>query len=221
MSDEKRKRGRPRKEETVSKETASVKETALSKETAAGKETVPVKRRYSKRGNPAMTGEAINISPGENAAYIMQGLKLLNLPKIDLHDPVAVQNRINDYLVMVAENGNKPTVAGLGLALNGLDRIRLWEIRTGKFNNTTGEITTLPQSVVDIIRKTYKLMEELWENYMQNGKINPVSGIFLGKNNYGYQDKTEYVLTPNSQSANDLNEKQLLERYGIDSDSDS
>ena len=43
------------------------------------------------------------------------------------------------------------------------------------------------------------MMEELWENYMQNGKINPVSGIFLGKNNYGYADKQEYVLTPNQQ----------------------
>jgi hypothetical protein len=42
-------------------------------------------------------------------------------------------------------------------------------------------------------------MEQLWENYMQNGKINPVSGIFLGKNHYGMQDKTEYVVTPNVQ----------------------
>ena len=33
---------------------------------------------------------------------------------------------------------------------------------------------------------------------MQNGKINPVSGIFLGKNNFGYQDKQEHVITPNT-----------------------
>ena len=32
---------------------------------------------------------------------------------------------------------------------------------------------------------------------MQNGKITPVSGIFLGKNNFGYKDQQEYVLTPN------------------------
>jgi hypothetical protein len=44
------------------------------------------------------------------------------------------------------------------------------------------------------------MMEEMWEHYMMNGKINPVSGIFLGKNNYGYADKQEYVLTPNQQS---------------------
>ena len=34
---------------------------------------------------------------------------------------------------------------------------------------------------------------------MQNGKINPVAGIFLGKNNFDYSDKQEYVLTPNQQ----------------------
>lgn len=33
---------------------------------------------------------------------------------------------------------------------------------------------------------------------MLNGKINPVSGIFLMKNNFEYQDKSEVVLTPNN-----------------------
>ena len=35
---------------------------------------------------------------------------------------------------------------------------------------------------------------------MQNNKINVVAGIFLGKNNFGYQDKQEYVVTPNTMS---------------------
>ena len=56
-------------------------------------------------------------------------------------------------------------------------------------------------------------MENLWETYMSSGKINPVSGIFLGKNNYGYQDKTEYVLTPNQQSDNDYDADSIRERY--------
>jgi hypothetical protein len=30
---------------------------------------------------------------------------------------------------------------------------------------------------------------------MQSGKINPVAGIFLGKNNHGMQDKVEHVVT--------------------------
>ena len=60
-------------------------------------------------------------------------------------------------------------------------------------------------------------MEILWENYMQNGKINPVSGIFLGKNNFGYQDKTEYVVTPNTNSDSDYSTEDIRKRYAIDS----
>ena len=52
-----------------------------------------------------------------------------------------------------------------------------------------------------------------WENYMNSGKINPVSGIFLGKNNFGYQDKTEYVLTPNTNTDNDYSADEIRERY--------
>jgi hypothetical protein len=33
---------------------------------------------------------------------------------------------------------------------------------------------------------------------MLNGKINPVSGIFLGKNNFQYVDKQDFVVTPNT-----------------------
>jgi hypothetical protein len=42
------------------------------------------------------------------------------------------------------------------------------------------------------------VLEELWEDYMLNGKINPVSGIFLGKNNFQYADRQDVVVTPNT-----------------------
>ena len=60
-------------------------------------------------------------------------------------------------------------------------------------------------------------MEILWENYMQNGKINPVSGIFLGKNNFGYQDKTEYVVTPHVNNESDYDADDIKKRYLTDS----
>lgn len=175
-----------------------------------GREIVKRKRV----GNPAMTGDAIDVEPNDNVKYIMQGLRIANLPTIDLHDPVAVQERVNEYFTIVAENGMKPTVAGLGNALNGMDRRRLWEIRTGHYGNTRGETSTLPREVTDVIKKAYKIMEELWENYMQNGKINPVSGIFLGKNNFGYQDKQDVVITPNNPES-DYDAKDIAERYSL------
>jgi hypothetical protein len=176
-----------------------------------GEEVVKKKRHV---GNPALTGDALNIDPNENTKYIMQGLRLLNLPNIDLNDPVAVQNRINEYFTIIAENGNKPTVAGLGLALNGMDRRTLWEIRTGNYRRDKAPYD-IPKESSDVIKKTYKLMEELWENYMQNGKINPVSGIFLGKNNYGYVDKQDVVITPNTQTESDFSAEDIQKRYAL------
>lgn len=48
---------------------------------------------------------------------------------------------------------------------------------------------------------------------MLNGKINPVTGIFLGKNHFGYADKQEVVLTPNSPLGDAKDTKELEERY--------
>ena len=150
--------------------------------------------------------------PGDNTKYLMVSLQLSNLPEIDMKDPEQVRARINEYFQIHAENDMKPTVAGLGIAL-GLDRRRLWEIKT----DVPDRNNDLPTLTRDIVKKAYKMMENLWENYMQNGKINPVSGIFLGKNNFGYQDKTEYVVTPNTHNDSDYNAEDIRARYLTDS----
>jgi len=196
----------------LNKETASRKETAMAKVPKA----IYHNNVYQSVGLDTDEGEEMNA----NTKIIKKNLEIFNLPEIDMSDPRAVDARIKQYFEIEAKWGFKPTVAGLGNALNFTPRQRLWEIRMGK--DRRGSMPYgLPPEVSDIIKRAYKLMEQNWEDYMQNGKINPVAGIFLGKNNYGYQDKTEYVLTPNQQTAGDLSEKQLLERYGIDSDSET
>lgn len=54
---------------------------------------------------------------------------------------------------------------------------------------------------------------------MQNGKINPVSGIFLGTNNFGYLNRAEYVVTPNVNKEDDCDAEAIRKRYLIESDS--
>ena len=153
--------------------------------------------------------------PGDNTKYLALGRDLFNLPTIDLKDPVQVRDRLDEFFGIHERYDMKPTVAGMGMAL-GLDRRRLWEIRTGSYH-TSKQLGELPTLTTDSIKKAYEYMEILWENYMQNGKINPVSGIFLGKNNFGYQDKTEYVVTPNVNSDSDYNADDIKKRYLSDS----
>ena len=177
----------------------------------------PVKKKNPRgAGSKALTGAALDLEAGDNTKYLAVSMKLMNLPEIDLKDPEQVIDRLNEYFQIHADNDMKPTVAGMGLALNGMDRRRLWEIRTGNYH-TSKELSDLPTMTTDSIKKAYKMMENMWENYMQNGKINPVSGIFLGKNNFGYQDKTEYVVTPNNNSDADYSTEDIRKRYAIDS----
>ena len=179
-------------------------------------EVKPKKPKGKPRGgNNILTDAALNVEAGDNAKYVMLGAKLFNLPAIDLNDPQQVNDRLNEFFQIHAEADMKPTVAGMGMAL-GLDRRRLWEIKTGNFG-TQRSLENLPTLTKDSIKKAYEYMEILWENYMQNGKINPVSGIFLGKNNFGYQDKQEHVITPTINSDTDYNAEDIRKRYLTDS----
>lgn len=231
----KRGRGRPRKqpgepvkktpgrleadrliEETVNKETVE-EETGLDKETLA--------RRLSRSPSPNYHQNPYTPPPDEPkkitvSDLIHKNLEVARLPKIDLTDPEQVEARILEYFAIEDKYGNRPTVAGLGVCLNGMDRRRIWEIATGSPTNGRGDSVRLPRESSDVIKKYYAILTNLWEDYMQSGKINPVSGIFLGKNNFGYRDQTEYVLTPNTQP--DFDEKAIRARLSLpDSDTDS
>lgn len=140
---------------------------------------------------------AIQLPEGDNNKYTSFALAIMQMPKIDVRNPEQLRNRVLEYFQLCADMDMKPGVAAIALAI-GLDRRRMWEIKTGSSRNGS-----IPQECKDIISGVYDSLETLWESYMVNGKINPVSGIFLGKNNFGYQDKQDVVITPNQIQAAD------------------
>lgn len=79
--------------------------------------------------------------------------------------------------------------------------------------NSQGYYANVNISVATSIKKAHNLMENMWEQYMTSGKINPVAGIFLGKNNFGYADKQEHVVTPNTQRDDDFSTEDIRARY--------
>ena len=175
-------------------------------------ETTETKPKKKPRGKNI--GETLSpvTDPGDNAKYISVSLQLFNMPSIDLHKPELVQERLTEYFEIHVKADLKPTVAGMAMAL-GIDRRRLWEIKAGVQDRNQD----LPYETRDSIKKAYDFLENLWENYMNNGKINPVSGIFLAKNNFGYQDKVEHVLTPNMNNSADYSAEDIRARYLSDS----
>ena len=167
-----------------------VKTMATDKTTTAIADT-PKKKMKPRGGNSPVIGDNGDMTePGDNAKYIEFGMALAALPEIDLHDIGQLQERINEFFLICKAADMKPAVSGLALALN-LDRRRLWEIKTESASNAV-KVNKMPPACVDVIKKTYVLMELNWENMMQDGKINPAAGVLIGVNNYGYQDVKQF-----------------------------
>lgn len=183
---------------------------------------VQVIKKKPRGGNSPVIGDnGLMLEKGDNAKIMSINIALFNMQDIDMTDAQAVTDRLGEYFALYEQADLKPTVAGMAIALNGMSRQTLTAIAHDRVTGSTGYKSALPPEVTATIKKAYKLMENMWETYMNSGKINPVSGIFLGKNNYGYQDKTEYVLTPNTQNDSDYDAEDIRQRYLIDSDSDS
>lgn len=183
---------------------------------------VQVIKKKPRGGNSPVIGDnGLMLEKGDNAKIMSINIALFNMQDIDMTDAQAVTNRLGEYFALYEQADLKPTVAGMAIALNGMSRQTLTAIAHDRVTGSTGYKSALPPEVTATIKKAYKMMENMWETYMNSGKINPVSGIFLGKNNYGYQDKTEYVLTPNTQNDSDYDAEDIRQRYLIDSDSDS
>lgn len=131
--------------------------------------------------------------PDDNAKAVKFIMELGMLPLIDLSDPEQIRNRVNEYWQLCVQYDTKPLVSGLADAL-GIDRRRLYELTHDVPGRELG--TTLEGRVE--LKRAYGRLEVLWEHYSVNGKMNPVTSIFLGKNNYGYKDKVELVATTQS-----------------------
>ena len=145
------------------------------------------------------------VKPGDNARYLRHAMGAWDLPPLNLDDDAAVAERVAWYFNHCAEDDMKPTVTGLSNAL-GIHRDTLHSWATGSTRSKTSERS-------DLIKRAYSLLAELWEDYMLNGKVNPVSGIFLGKNHFGYTDKQEVTLTPGKPLGEPVDLKALEEKY--------
>lgn len=197
------------------KETVSDRETSVELVEATKK---PVKKKGKPRGgnNWLKPENMLNLEEGDNTRFMTVQMALLNMPDIDMENEEEVQERLNEYFALYAQYDMKPTVAGMAIALNGMSRQQLWAITHNAPTGGAGYRAALPPRVADLVKKAYFLLENLWESYMNSGKVNPVAGIFLGKNNYGYQDKTEYVVTPNVNQDSDYSADEIRERYIAD-----
>lgn len=161
-----------------------------------------VQKKHRNRPDLAKFGQE-NVEPGDNARYLRLARVSLSLPPIDISDPKQVQNRIDQYFDFCEENDMKPNMVGMANWL-GVSRDTMNEWRRGNYRSGTHS---------DLIKNACGVLENLWQDYMQNGKINPASGIFLGKNMFGYKDQQDVIITPNNPIGDAESSAELAEKY--------
>lgn len=133
-------------------------------------------------------------------------MRLLAWPKISLQEPEQVKDRIAMFFQDCIDYSIKPSVTALALSL-GMSRYQVQSIISGA---TKGAY--LPELTYYYIRQAYIVLDTLWEDYMLNGQVNPVCGIFLGKNNFGYKDVTDFnINAPQNQQA--TSREEIAARY--------
>ena len=160
-----------------------------------------IKKRDGRDGRNLPTVDHL-AGTGVNSQYLAFILAKDNLPKIDLSEPEQIRERVNWYFNFCMEHDMKPTVNGLASAI-GVTRMALWNWKNG---------IKRPQNY-EIIADAYSRLEELWEMYMMNGKINPACGIFLAKNHFDYKDVQDVVVTPNNPLDETRSAEEIAEQY--------
>ena len=207
-------------EETSSSEEtpSSTEETVAIKKTGRGKHKLPT-RLYRNNLHQQGASEiyAVKSEDGTNP-YLECSLEIAALPPVDLYDPDAVQERVVEYFRIHAKYGIDPTVVALAMCL-GIDRYRLYEIVYGAGASSGHRLAEkIPARSRHIVKTAYQIKENLWEGWMREIRGNPAAAIFLGKNHFGYEDKTEYILTPH-QETTDYSQAEIRERLGLPEDS--
>jgi len=147
------------------------------------------------------------VEDGENAKYLRHSLKMWDWQKVDYRNTEAVCERIEKYFHLCADDDMKPSVEGLALAFD-TDRTT---IRRYAFDSNWGK--NVPDASRSALKKAYQIINVQMADYMANGKINPVAGIFLMKNNMGYEDKTEVVVSPQNPLGSVTDAQRLEEKY--------
>lgn len=126
---------------------------------------------------------------GELSKMLQNAMEIASFGPVDSNSPEEVENRIGEYFRYCMEKEIRPSAEGMALALN-TSRMSVWQWREG--------VVKKPEGVRAALKKGFSVLNYILAQYMQDGKINPVAGIFLLKNNYAYTDQSEVIVTPNT-----------------------
>lgn len=138
------------------------------------------------RGNP--NGPA---RPAERRDDVGFAKALFVLRPVDMADPKAVEDRYFELLDLCEEYGRAMTVETIAM---GYDTSRAEIVALGK-GNRCRLANRLSEESAATFQRVLKSVAGIWATHMGSGDYKqPLTGIFIGKNNFGYGDVSETVI---------------------------
>lgn len=161
--------------------------------------------------SPIIQDHNPDLPEGYNTRRIRFMQAILPTEPLDRDDVEEMERRFAFYLEMCAQwdmkVGNMAAYAAIGI-----DKDDAYEWTNRNLGNPAR---------TRFIKKVQKVCAMYREGLMEDGKVNPVTGIFWQKNYDGMKDQQEVVLTPNTsplgeqKDAEALKQKYLDATYGV------
>lgn len=139
--------------------------------------------------SPVIGDNGISASKADLSRMTGFIIDVYNTPAPDLHNPQEVHNAIMSYFLHCQEHGVRPGNLGLYAAL-GMSRQDYNDVIRGA---NKGKVSP---ACIDIMKKAVRAIGVYREGLALEGKINPVTYIFMGKNYDGLQDTTNINVSP-------------------------
>ena len=154
-----------------------------------------VKGRGSKNNFP--NSRAGLIQTNEDRAFVSKliGEVLVEYrqPKVKTADELT--ERLDDYFSRCAQTGQVPTVEEMCMT-TGYAQSTIWDWENGRCNPPEPRMT-------EIIKKSKGFLKTFDAKLVVSGKLNFLAYCFRAKNYYDMNEKSEIILTPNTQQSDD------------------
>lgn len=183
--------------------------------TPGAKDTKPRQKRTDgvkpSDNSPVIQDNNPQLPEGYNTRKIKFMQMIIPTEPLDYDDVAEMDRRFKRYLELCAlydmKVGNQAAYTAIGI-----DKGIAWEWTHRSLGNPAR---------TDFIKKVQQICAVYREGLMEDGKVNPVTGIFWQKNYDGLKDQQEVVLTPNTnplgeqKDAEALKQKYLENTYGV------
>jgi hypothetical protein len=175
------------------------KDTGIVKSPGKGNKKAYLNSPISKVNAPAML-------PGDNSKYAAVLMEFASWPKPNKTDMNALEGRFMEYMQYCQAHDVKIGNQMAYLAM-GLNKDDVYDMEHGRKLGSTAS---------DFIKKVKQICAGNRELLMQDGKVNPIAGIFWQKNYDSMKDVQDITITANTQLQPTMSMEEIADKVAKD-----